>query len=50
MGRETKNFRQSAKSMSGTSGNRNYSGINTNVRKTKEVKYFKMQKGDYGKS
>lgn len=45
MGRETKNFRQTAKSMSGSLGARNYSRQNSGAWHTKIVEYFKMKKG-----
>ena len=45
MGRETKNFRQTAKSMSGSQGARNYSRQNNGKWHTKIVEYFKMKKG-----
>ncbi len=50
MGRETRNFRQTAKSRSGSEGNRNYSGQNSGRWHTKIIEYFKMKKGVYGKS
>jgi len=49
MGRETKNFRQSGKSMSGNQGARNYAEQNRGAWHMKVINYFKGDK-KYGKS
>lgn len=49
MGREIRNFRQTAKSRSGSEGARNYSGQNSGRWHTKIINYFKFRKGEkYG--
>lgn len=49
MGRETRNFRQSNKSRSGSAGARNYSRQNDGAWHQKIINYFKM-KGKNGQS
>lgn len=43
MGRETKNFRQSAKSMSGSQGARNYAQVNRAAWHTRLMNYIRVR-------
>lgn len=43
MGRETKNFRQSGKSLSGNQGARNYAQLNRGAWHTKIINFIKVR-------
>ncbi|MBI4038217.1 hypothetical protein HY387_00995 [Candidatus Daviesbacteria bacterium] len=50
MGRQTKNFRQSAKSMSGSKGAQNFAKINRNAWHMKVINFLKFRGKNYGQS